>query len=45
MRDMAEFADNVRFSDRMPIRIRLCYLQDYRSRNDINKFIWRTQSI
>lgn len=45
MRDMVEFADNILFSDRMPIRISLSYFQDYGSRNDINRFIWRTKSI
>ena len=45
MRGVVEFADNVLFSDRMPIRIRLCYFQDYGSRNGINRFIWRTKSI
>ena len=45
MRGMVEFADNVLFSDRMSIRIRLRNFQDYGSRNDINSFICRTKSI
>jgi len=43
MRIQVETADNVLLSDRMPIR--LCYFDDYGSRNGINIFIRRTTNI